>query len=387
MTPTRADTAALRDQEAYRAARDAKPADLIAYAARKSGLSALRIARDHLRMARSPARINLVEFVRTGLYDPGRFSEAERARFISNDLHWPVAHQCNDTRWSGVAEDKVLAGTILGAGGVPVPRALAVADRTPRDYPGLPRLDTPQALQAFLADQPKPVFAKTVAGMVSFGALRIEAADGHGLTCTGHGTVPYAEFLEGAKWRDAYLLQPALDNHAALAPFATGLATIRMVNLVTADGVRCPAAVLKLPAAGNVADAFWRPGNLACALDPATGTVRTVARRGIETEFLSDHPETPGLMGLTLPDWEALREVNARAARLFAPIRYQSTDIALTPDGPVVVELNYGGGFDLPQYASGEGLLTDEMRAFLDTCGAQLPPARRALSGLLRRRG
>ena len=55
----------------------------------------------------------------------------------------------------------------------------------------------------------------------------------------------------------------------------------------------------------------------------------------------------------------------------------------------MVVELNYGGGFDLPQYASGRGLLTPEVRAFFESFGYDFdarPKRRNLLSRLLRRK-
>lgn len=94
--------------------------------------------------------------------------------------------------------------------------------------------------------------------------------------------------------------------------------------------------------------------------------------RGLELSYLADHPEAPGLMGLELPFWPELCALNEKAAALYAPIRYQSSDIAITADGPVIVELNYGGGFDLPQYASGRGMLTPEVLAFFGSHGIDL---------------
>ena len=88
-------------------------------------------------------------------------------------------------------------------------------------------------------------------------------------------------------------------------------------------------------------------------------------------DFLEDHPSVEGLMGLKLPHWNALLDMNERAAQLYAPLRYQSTDIAITQDGPVLVELNYGGGFDLPQNATSRGMLTPRVRAFFESCGYQ----------------
>jgi hypothetical protein len=54
---------------------------------------------------------------------------------------------------------------------------------------------------------------------------------------------------------------------------------------------------------------------------------------------------------------------------MFQPVRYQSMDVAVTPDGPVLIEINTGGGFDLPQLASGQGFLTDEVCEFFRACG------------------
>ena len=42
-------------------------------------------------------------------------------------------------------------------------------------------------------------------------------------------------------------------------------------------------------------------------------------------------------------------------------------DVAITPAGPLLVEINTGGGFNLPRLASGCGFLTDEVRDFSPT--------------------
>jgi hypothetical protein len=109
-----------------------------------------------------------------------------------------------------------------------------------------------------------------------------------------------------------------------------------------------------------------------------------VTRSGPEIVFLEDHPTVKGFMGKQLPHWDALRDLNERAARLFAPIRYQSTDIAITQDGPVIVELNYGGGFGLTQNAPGRGLLSPAMADFFAECGVRLGTEPKARKSALR---
>jgi Sugar-transfer associated ATP-grasp len=100
--------------------------------------------------------------------------------------------------------------------------------------------------------------------------------------------------------------------------------------------------LLKIPAATSIADNYWRPGNLLADLDPMTGVIRRVVRgKGLELEELSKHPETgTPLLGLALPHWDELRTVNDACARLFAAMRYHSFHIALTVEGPLVVEVN-----------------------------------------------
>jgi Sugar-transfer associated ATP-grasp len=374
-------TAADLDKNGYLSARDSGHQDLLVYAARESGRSVLKIQREFDQISKSSSRLNMVEYVRNGLFRPDAFSDEERAAFISNDLHWDFTHKCNDQSWSGAAEDKGLATMLLTAGGVPVPPILAVIDRSPRIYPNIEKISTADQLRDLvLENQDSGLFGKIIGGMVSFGVFRIETADAGHVTCTGHEPMTYDAFLSDFVGENSYVLQRTLVNHADISRYASALATVRMINLVRDDGVFCPQAIIKLPQGANIADAFWREGNLACDVDVETGEIRTVAERNkFEVTYHEDHPDHPGLMGMKLPHWQRMLEINARAAQIFAPIRYQSTDIAITEDGPVIVELNYGGGFDLPQYASGRGMLTPEVRAFFEAhgCSFEAPPKRK----------
>ena len=58
-------------------------------------------------------------------------------------------------------------------------------------------------------------------------------------------------------------------------------------------------------------------------------------------------------------------------SEIFAPVRYQSVDVAITPDGPMLIEINTGGAFDLAQLANGRGFLTDEVQEFFRECGVR----------------
>src|SRR3546814_14913342 len=82
------------------------------------------------------------------------------------------------------------------------------------------------------------------------------------------------------------------------------------------------------------------------------------------------HPATgQQLVGTRLPHWQELRRVNDACARRFAPVRYQSLDIALTDSGPEEVEVNVGGSFVMPSSATGQGLHPDATTDVLPRSG------------------
>ena len=117
--------------------------------------------------------------------------------------------------------------------------------------------------------------------------------------------------------------------------------------MVTEEGIKIPFALLKLPSRDQVADNFWRQGNLACSLAVGSGEIVTArSENALGTTDYEVHPETGApLIGERLPHWERLLDMVRACAPIFAPVRYQSMDIAIAEDGPVLIEINTGGGF------------------------------------------
>ena len=93
---------------------------------------------------------------------------------------------------------------------------------------------------------------------------------------------------------------------------------------------------------------------------------------GLPQELAADAPQVQQLLGLQLPDWDRALDLCRDGARHFAPLKFQSWDIALTDSGPVIVEINPGSSFTLPQLAEGKGFLTDHFLEFLHKCGCKL---------------
>jgi len=341
-------------------------------ASAKSGRNAFSIAREFWRLHRGRGKLSIAEYFDYGLYDSERFSERDKDRFLSESIHWNLTADCCDMSWRALTEDKWLSAFFLAGAGVRVPETLAILDRSLRTYVGVEKIATADRLKSFLTTQASlPIFGKHLRGIGSFGVFMITGADEEAIHLANEKPLSYEAFFEDFVGTHSYVLQRVVRNHAFFEKYTPNTVTIRIVNILTDDGVKTPFALLKMPSQRNIADNFWREGNLICNLDVATGEIlRAVAKTSSDAQQITEHPETGNaLIGEVVPLWPEITAMNLRCATLFAPVRYQSLDVAIEQDGPVVVEINTGSAFDLPQLASGAGFLTDDITAFFRSCG------------------
>lgn len=343
--------------------------------ARETGQSPISLGLDFRKLNRGKGKLRFYEYVMYDLYDREKWSEGERENFISAHIHWPTVMPCNSKNWWAVTEDKWLSAVVLEKCGLPTPKTLAVFDRSLRRFPNLPQLKSSEDLKAFLSgDLRFPLFAKNMNGMWSAGAFVIQGVTDSHVLIEGKESATFEE-LAGPMLGDAsYIIQECLTPHSFFDGITDATATVRCVNLIGDDGLSVPFAVLKLPLGGNIADNFWRSGNVLCDLDPETGEIRgIVEKRDGKLHRVEALPISgKDIIGTRLPDWDRLREVNETTALLHAANHYGSTDIALTKDGPVIVEVNNGSAFELVQIATGKGFLTPEIRAFFGKHGVEV---------------
>ena len=128
-------------------------------------------------------------------------------------------------------------------------------------------------------------------------------------------------------------------------------------------------ACWKVPAGANVADNYWRDGNLLAQLDLVQGTVkRVVSGAGLGLAHHIVHPDTKiHMIGFRIPHWDAMVATVTEAARLMRHVPLIGWDVAALEDGPVIVEMNERPDFFLPQLADARGVLDAELTDFLAT--------------------
>lgn len=190
------------------------------------------------------------------------------------------------------------------------------------------------------------------------------------------------------------IVQRRLRAHPGLAPIGGdyGLPTLRVHTIMTPEGGRVAAVIAKILVGPSLIDNFTMgtTGNLLCAVDVATGRLGpafgTRPGRRIMVQEIERHP-TLGtrFRGFQLPDWPALLQVGAQCAEAFPELPLLGNDIALTSEGPRVIEINTSPGYSLPQIVYGRGA-RDFLREWLDQSNIDPERAQRGLRALDQRK-
>lgn len=329
--------------------------------------------REFFRLRKSMGKIDVNDYFYYRLYDDSLYDWEEKQRFVSTKLFWKYTPICCPTNWWAVSEDKWVAECILKRNGVPCAESLAAVAAEARTFGDVETIGDAGRLDSFLRAAELPIFAKPLGSLGSIGAAIIEAYDDKSVHLSPADDVALGAFFEMVKG-GGYVFQKLVRPHQELRKFGSHLGTVRLINFVHRDRISTPHTIWKITAHDNIADNYWRVGNMLADLDAETGEVRrVVSGSGPELEEHTRHPDTGAqLIGFRLPYWRETRDLNRFCAGLFAPLRYNSLDVAITDDGPVVIEVNVGSAFNLSQLATGRGFLTEEACDFLESCGVKL---------------
>ena len=332
------------------------------------------VLREVWSLQRGPGKLTAPEYFYYRLWEQD-VPLAEKARFVGKHAQHAMHAACNDYAWHGVTQDKLLFQATMRGAGLPVPEVVAVVHPS-RRLPGARALATREQVEAFLRDGASyPFFAKPIDGVYSLGVVSAERHDiATDAVALADGTTRALPDLaaELVGHRAGALVQERLCGCASFYEhFGDRLCSVRLFVLLTPAGPVLSRAVCKIPVGSNVADNFWRPGNLVGAVDPANGTIRRAVRgSGREMEVDPLHPDTgQPVVGVRVPWWEEVVRLCKTAAVTLPGVRTQSWDVALTSWGPALLEVNWGGDLNLAQLAWGKGALDAAYQEHLQACG------------------
>lgn len=154
--------------------------------------------------------------------------------------------------------------------------------------------------------------------------------------------------------RRPLLVQRRVRNHEALADLnCDGLATVRILSIWDEDGrPEVTNAAFKMPARpGSIVDNFCA-GGLAASVDLATGRLGPATNLGLlETlRWRDTHPVSGArIEGRALPLWPDILAFSRQVHETFISFPVVGLDVAITPDGPYLIEANGSSALDLIQ--------------------------------------
>jgi hypothetical protein len=291
------------------------------------------------------------EALATGLLDT---REPLDGRHLGTSKHVTLLAQreLNPEALASLTEEKAIFYRLLEAYGLPAPTLHAVIARAGGWARGAGVIADWDAFAAWLPGVPGDIVVKPSAGVHGRG-VRVLRRDADRLRDLGVGGAEAAAAdLWDAMTRDpefpVWVVQERVRNAPEIARLGSAdiLQTARIVTVVHPDGsVSVVQCLLKLAAGDGAIDNYrgGATGNgiVVVAPDGSLGPVRSLTPGGHGHRMTPDLPATgQRVQGEVLPRWDEALDLARRAAELFLPARSIGWDIALTPDGPVIIEGN-----------------------------------------------
>lgn len=253
-------------------------------------------------------------------------SRSQRKTFMTMNDNIALVHRLNDPEACKVFDDKL------------------EFNRRFRDYLGRDYLDLRQADAAALADFCRgrdTVFAKNTGTYGGQGIEKIQITDSMDYDAL------YAQLMERKQWS----VEETLRQHEQMNRLcASSVNTVRIVTILYENQVHFLYALLRMG---------W--GNSPVDNITSGGMYTWVDENGVLTKpafcdktglYYTEHPVThTPLSGFTIPYFQEAVELCKQAARVEPRVGYIGWDVAITPNGPVLVEGNNHAAYDMCQNA------------------------------------
>lgn len=208
----------------------------------------------------------------------------------------------------------------------------------------------------------------TAAELADFirGQEAIFAKPNHGSCGKGVEKLNTADFTDAAamlayiREKKLVILEHALPQHPDMARLhPQSVNSMRIVTDIVGDEVQIAYIIVKIGRGDSCCDNSGQGGVL-CRVDEATGKIRSVATDDYFNVF-EKHPDTGiTFMSYQLPMVPEAIALAKQAAMVIPQMRHVGWDVAITPEGPAIIEGNEYPGTDLcqlaPHYPEKQGL-------------------------------
>lgn len=202
---------------------------------------------------------------------------------------------------------------------------------------------------------------------------RVIAKPSHGEGGAGITIYATAEIRDFAQWqsqlidREQTLLENVLAQHEALAElYPNSVNTVRMITYLDSDDtLHFIAAVLRI-GNGDVIDNFASGGMFTMLDDSGVALYPGVDK---QSNVYWSHPATGvKITGFQVPRYDEIIAMVEKAARRLPTVPYVGWDIAVTPEGPALIEANHNSSVFQPK-PSATGVRTGSLDRYRAAIG------------------
>ena len=307
---------------------------------------------DHLRLYAAAGILPPMYYVYELYQRP--FQRHARSFLLRCETKGGVFHLLNreQRRADSVVSDKAAFATHFQKYKIPTVPTFAVfrSGKMASDFPA----------EAFRTD----LFVKPVVAKGGRGAQRWDYIGGDCYQSSGGLILRQRELFD--RWRTKsrrkpLLVQPRVLNHPDLQPLNNGaLSTVRVLTCINEKKrPELVGAILRMAIGANHVIDNAHAGGIAAAVDLETGRVGPATDLGMGEGpgWIERHPQSNAqIEGVALPFWPALRSLVINAHSTVPGAVLLGWDVAITPNGPMLIEANGGPGLEAMQRAHRRGL-------------------------------
>ena len=195
-----------------------------------------------------------------------------------------------------------------------------------------------ETVNAFVAKY-DVVIAKPVSSEQGNGICKVNATDKVKISA-----------LWSSRKTSPFLLEEIVKNHEMIGKINPhALNTLRVFTIVPKGLSARVISVSLRCGCGNVVVDNWGAGGVCYPVDLELGIVSTYGRNKRGQKFAT-HPETNvPMLGMKIPYYNEALKLAVDCTMHNSKVLYAGVDIALTPNGPELIELNFPGGHDILQ--------------------------------------
>ncbi len=269
-------------------------------------------------------------------YSPCRLwekDESEWAYYYGSSYHpYPrqkLRKKVQPFEHQGLFQNKSQCEEHFKAQGIPMPETYAVI--SPQEHFG----KVIRKIFAGISEDKlilKPLFGSAGRGIL----LAVKTKDG--IMIKGKGTLDAAESFQVS---ERYLIQQVIVQHESISEIAPySVNTIRTVPLLTQDD---NVIILSASMRFSVGDSFvdnWSAGGLGVGVNYNQGNLMEYAFDKKGNKYTHHPVSNKQFLGFQIPFWDRVCDLTKKAQQASPFYRLIGLDIAVTPRGPIAIEIN-----------------------------------------------